>query len=122
MSQELPNVGEGCKRCDQCAHWLSEDADRLSKRVVARRCEAIKPYWIIEAKATEGMIYPHRPVDEPLSGDIPPERAARIEAYEKVQADALRMAGAYVEDGSSYYAALRTQADFYCARFERRKP
>lgn len=109
-------------RCDQCRHWQAPDeddpdSDWRDDKAGAGECKAIRPVWHIEEEAVKGMTYPSRPESEPIRGEIPPARQALIDAWERRQIEAIKAAGAFVVDGSSYYAALKTQPDFYCAKF-----
>ena len=83
-------------RCDKCVHWDTNTKDNLLDDSI-RKCNKPIMFW----SATEWKEV----------GDD----------YGRVRIDKYADLKMFVEDGSDYYAALLTTADFYCAHFEEKK-
>jgi hypothetical protein len=81
-------------RCDQCKHWKQNDEYDQVPEIGFGRCSAVEPRWKIE------------------------DEADRDRDFAEVRLSALRIAGAYVQDADSHYAALFTGPDFFCALYE----
>lgn len=82
-------------RCDQCRHWQGDEHEWEAERAGFRKCEAVRPRWIIMDEAGE-------------------KRVADVDQ----RVEALKASCAYVQDGSEYRADLFTGPDFFCALFE----
>ncbi len=79
-------------RCDGCKFWDTEEGKKASN-IEVRQCKHAEMWW----DSTEWVEDAEWPA---------PDRALKPEC-----------AGArmFVQDGSDYYAALYTTADFFCA-------
>ena len=88
-------VGEGSDtgRCSSCEHWKFEEPDWQYDALTLGECKAIR--------MREAIVEPAREI-------------ADWDAREAEEARLLKAAKAIAVDGSGYYAALRTAADFGC--------
>lgn len=89
--------------CGNCKHWLFEREDWQFNDLRVGECKAVKMRETIEEEAVEGTLFNRW--DEQGESLI---RAAFVRAK------------AIAVDGSGYYAALRTFADFGCVLHARR--
>lgn len=88
-------------RCEGCTHWLFDEPDWQFERLRFGKCAAIKQ--------REDIIEPARKFEEWAD-------------QEKEEMRLLGLAKAIAVDGSGYYAALRTAADFGCTLHTPRQP
>lgn len=85
-------------RCETCTHWKFAEKDWEFESLVFGKCAAVKQREDVEREACEAAGIDHRWDD----------------GGEEVVLNAMREAKAIAVDGSGYYAALRTAADFGC--------
>lgn len=83
--------------CRTCRHWRAVEPDWQFDGLTMGKCGAIKQ--------RETIIAPAREIDDWDKREAEEERLLKAEK-------------AVAVDGSGYYAALRTQADFGCVLFQ----
>lgn len=87
--------------CETCSHWVFSQDDWQFDGLKMGKCAAVKQ--------REDIIEPARNIDD-------------WDAREAEEARLLRAAKAIAVDGSGYYAALRTTADFGCVLYVAGQP
>lgn len=92
-------------RCDRCKYWKvgSGNEEWEVKGAGFGECLAVRERWRIMDEASKTI------------GRYKTEDGEQI--WIKARVDALRVAKAYVQDGSEYRAELFTAQDFFCALF-----
>lgn len=91
-------------RCGDCKHarpTYGGEAPPFEVPPEMLHCIGVREKWMIEDDVREAA-----------------SKLATTELRLKAYKNAVRNAGAYVEDGSTYYAALIVMPDFFCAKFQ----
>jgi hypothetical protein len=101
-------------RCDQCKFWNAESANQEweAKKAGFGECEAVRPRWEIMDEVGGYRIH------EWDEGHMTPAELMDAKVDQRIAA--LKVAHAYVQDGSEYRAQLFTASDFFCALFQQR--